>query len=74
MGFIDWLRGTPEKVGLEPTKSSGSSVVVGAKSDSGDVLFETFNDKNITFTGDLAGYDYNALLRDKQNNIIPLYE
>lgn len=34
----------------------------------------TYNDKSVTFTGDLADYDYDAILRDKQRNIIRLYE
>ena len=33
-----------------------------------------YNDKNITFTGDLASYDYDSILRDKQRNINSLYE
>jgi hypothetical protein len=34
----------------------------------------TYNDKNITFAGDLADYDYGAILRDKQRNINRLFE
>ena len=34
----------------------------------------TFTDKNITYTGDLSGYDYEAILRDKQTNIYKLYQ
>lgn len=34
----------------------------------------TFNDKNITFTGDLASYDYDSILRSKQKNIVRLFE
>jgi hypothetical protein len=34
----------------------------------------TYNDKSITFSGDLADYDYNAILRDKQRNIVKLFE
>ena len=34
----------------------------------------TFNDKNITYRGDLASYDYDAILRNKQENIYRLFE
>ena len=34
----------------------------------------TYNDKTITYSGDLARYDYDAILRDKQRNINSLYE
>ena len=39
-----------------------------------DVAVATFNDKNITYTGDLIDYDYSSILRDKQRNIVRLYE
>ena len=34
----------------------------------------TYNDKSITYTGDLASYDYDSILRDKQRNINSLFE
>lgn len=34
----------------------------------------TFNDRTITYTGELTNYDYQSILRDKQNNINRLYE
>lgn len=34
----------------------------------------TFNDKNITYSGDLVNYDYSSILRDKQRNIVRLFE
>lgn len=45
--------------------------IVGAK---GDDVTITFNDRNITFTGDLTNFDYSAILRDKQRNIYRLFE
>ena len=45
---------------------------MGAKNDDRSVM--TYNDKAITFTGDLASYDYDSILRDKQRNINSLYE
>lgn len=47
-------------------------VAVGAKNEN-DVSI-TFNDKNITFTGDQASYDYDSILRNKQRNITRLFE
>ena len=34
----------------------------------------TYNDSNITFSGELEDYDYEGILRDKQRNIVRLYE
>ena len=49
-------------------------VVVGAKHDMDEVQVQSFNNSNITFNGNLAGYDYDAILRDKQTNIDSLYK
>ena len=34
----------------------------------------TYNDRTITYTGDLASYDYDSILRDKQGNINSLFQ
>lgn len=34
----------------------------------------TYNDRAITYTGDLASYDYDSILRDKQGNINSLFQ
>lgn len=34
----------------------------------------TFNDTTITYNGDISGFDYDALLRDKQGNIMNAYK
>ena len=47
-------------------------IAVGAKNE--DLSTMTYNDKSITFTGNLASYDYDSILRDKQRNINSLYE
>lgn len=44
---------------------------MGAK---GDDVTITFSDRNITYTGDLATFDYDAILRNKQQNIYRLFE
>lgn len=48
-------------------------ICAAAKND-GSEIFQTFNDRNITFSGDLVNYDYGSILRNKQRNIIKLYE
>lgn len=45
---------------------------MGAKNE--DRTTMTYNDKSITYTGDLTSYDYDSILRDKQRNINSLYE
>lgn len=50
-----------------------SNIAIGASESSPSM---TFSDKNITFTGDLSGFDYEAILRDKQKyaNIQKLFQ
>lgn len=45
---------------------------MGAKGDTSSTM--TYNDKAITYSGDIASYDYDSILRDKQGNINRLYE
>lgn len=56
----------------EPQSQPRTEVAVGAKDDGHSTM--TYNDKSITFSGDLASYDYTGILRDKQRNIYSLYE
>ncbi|MBQ6255878.1 MAG: hypothetical protein IJJ60_04745 [Clostridia bacterium] len=56
----------------EPQPPPPKEVAVGARDDGQSKM--TFNDKSITFTGDLASYDYDSILRDKQRYINSLYE
>lgn len=71
MAFWDGLfrRGSKSAGGQD---SSEPQVAVGAKEKSGAIA--TFNNKSITFSGDLSSYDYDDILRDKQRNIVKLYE
>ena len=72
MGFLDIFRRGQSKVEVPPVApQEKKSFAIGATKD--DITI-TFNDKNITYTGDLAQYDYNAILRDKQRNIYQLFE
>lgn len=71
MGLWDNLFGR-NKV-LPPSEENPKrEVAVGAKDD--NMVTLTFNDKNITFTGDISGYNYSNLLRDKQRNITSFFE
>lgn len=47
-------------------------IAVGAKDTTPSTM--TYSDKAITYSGDIASYDYDAILRDKQRNITRLYE
>ena len=49
------------------------TVCVGASNEHDQTQIQSFSNSNITFNGSLAGYDYDAILRDKQANIINLY-
>lgn len=48
--------------------------IAAAAMDSNSDFVHTYDNRNITFTGDLADYDYDAILRDKQGNINSLFE
>ena len=69
MGWISQQFSTTQSA---PPPAAPREIAVGAKDDNS--VSQTFNDKNITFTGSLAGYDYDSILRDKQRNIVRLFE
>lgn len=54
--------------GKEPINASSFALSETFKDVSG-----TYNDTNITYNGDITGFDYTRLLRDKQNNIYDAY-
>lgn len=70
MGVFDRLFASRNMI--PPPKSSPREIAVGAKDDM-DVTI-TFNDRNITFGSGLSAYDYDSILRNKQKNIIRLFE
>lgn len=73
MGFFDRFlrRTTTTTVASQPVKKE---VFVGASNDRDENSIQSFSNSNITFTGELSGYDYSAILRNKQENIISLYQ
>ena len=71
MGLLDFIRRNNNAPPVAPPEPSQTKYAVGAK---GDDVTITFNNRNITFTGDLTDFDYNAILRDKQTNIYKLFQ
>lgn len=53
--------------------SSNVNVVVGSAGENEPKVIQSFDNSNITFSGDLPDYDYQGILRDKQNHIVDLY-
>lgn len=47
---------------------------MGATKENAPDVFQSYTNSNITFSGSLSGYDYDSILRDKQNNIVSLYQ
>lgn len=64
---LPWRRTPPPSAPAPPPK-----VVVGATKDYNDMM--TFDNRNITSQAVLKDYDFDRILRDKQNNIVSLYE
>ncbi len=75
MGVFDnWLnRKQRSTAQTAPALTKAADVTVAAKDD--EAVSVTFNNKNFTYNGELAGLDYTAILRDKQsyNNIQSLF-
>lgn len=67
MGLLDRFRKSA------PVATSPRQIAVGA-SKASEETFQSFENSNITFSGELAGYDYTTILRNKQDNIITLYQ
>ena len=70
MGIFDRFRRTKP---VEAQRAERQIEFVGAGKPVEEV-FQSYTNSNITFSGSLSGYDYNAILRDKQNNIVNLYQ
>ena len=72
MGFLDRLFGRETPVVASPQLDT-AKIVVGAGASSEQAL-QAYENSNITFNGELAGYDYTTILRNKQDNIVTLYQ
>lgn len=76
MGFFDRFKRSkelPNKAAQSPAEKT-KDVVVGSSDETFNYMIATYSNSNITFTGDLKGYDYTSILRDKQNNMTALYQ
>ena len=70
MGFWSNIFHTNSKAETPPPSEANKRVDVAVgSSDDGSGTIMTFNDKNITYSGELAKFDYDKVLRDKQTNI-----
>ena len=58
----------------EPPVSSAPPRITAAVVDEDSKFTHAYDNRNITFTGDLSDYDYDSMLRDKQKNINRFYE
>ena len=77
MGFFDGIRNALAQRS-EPVKRDQAApreyVCVGAEDMTSGEVVQSFSNDNITFSGNLSGYDYQSILKDKQKNIVKLYE
>lgn len=71
MGFFDRFKRTKQEASAPQQKVD---VFVGASRSNDSETIQSFNNSNITFSGSLAGYDYDSILRNKQDNIVSLYQ
>lgn len=71
MGFLDRFRSGSRE---QPARVDAKDIVVGAKGTDDESSFQTFNTGNITYQGDITGFDYTAIMRDKQGKISDLYK
>ena len=78
MGFFDWFRRGTVKAEYrpdeEPTQTPRKTMAVGASETEGEEQIQSFSNSNITYNGELVDFDYTAILKDKQNNIVKLYQ
>lgn len=69
MGFFDRFRKP-----VQPEVKKTAKIFVGASGAENERQLQSFDNSNITFSGELSGYDYDSILRDKQSNIVSLYK
>ena len=81
MGLLDRFRAfaraganARKTANTEPIDKVRRQEVIGATKDNVQDVYQSYTNSNITFAGNLTGYDYDSILRDKQGNIISLYQ
>lgn len=73
MGLFDrFFKRTITTTASRPEKKK--EVFVGASNDRDEQSLQSFSNSNITFSGELSGYDYDSILRNKQDYIVDLYK
>lgn len=72
MAWYDFFRRRREAPSL-PDVDSANIAAAKALDDHSDIV-HAYDNRNITFSGELDSYDYDAILRDKQKNITRLFE
>lgn len=60
MGFFDRWRARQTMIDTATQHKNSPAVGIGGSQED-EVVTMTFNDKNITFSGSLAGYDYDSI-------------
>ena len=71
--FRDFFGRQPKVSENRPTPSHPNPVVVGATPD-GENAIRAFDNSNITYRSNLTDINYDDILRDKQRNIVTLYQ
>lgn len=74
MGMFDRLLGRRETTVAERPQRKKQEIVVGVGKELDQETIQSFNNSNFTFSGELADFDYVAILRNKQENIQRLYQ
>lgn len=77
MGFFDRFINNKESViDARSIDAPRGNVFVGASNENDETQIQSFSNGNITYSGELSGYDYTSILRDKQNwtNLISLFQ
>lgn len=73
MGLLDIFRRNTLNEAPKPS-TRNIDIFVGASKEKDEQSIQSFNNSNITFNGELSTYDYDAILRNKQENIVNLYQ
>jgi len=71
MGLLDRLFRRNAQQASRPVVDP-SKIVVGAGAEA--EMYAAFDNSNITYSGELAGYDYTTILKNKQDNITSFYQ
>lgn len=72
MGWLDRFRRQPIAAAERPINIK-KEIAIGAMPDESEDSIQTFDNSNITYRGELTGFKYNQILRNKQGNIRELY-